>query len=64
VFGAFKSPQLKVATKVPIRSIEARSGISFGHLAGFDQLAGDEEGFGGAGHWPPLQALEQIRFVR
>ena len=60
VFGAFTSPQLHVATQVPIRSIEARSGISFGKLAGFDPLAGEEEGIAGAG---PLLTLEQIRFV-
>jgi endonuclease G len=60
VFGAFTSPQLHVATQVPIRSIEARSGISFGKLAGFDPLAGEEETVAAAG---PLLALEQIRFV-
>jgi endonuclease G len=58
VFGAFTSPQLQVATQVPIRTIESRSGISFGRLAGFDPLAGGEEAVPGA-----LMALEQIRFV-
>ncbi len=60
VFGAFTSPQLHVATQVPIRSIEARGGISFGKLAGFDPLAGEEESVAAAG---PLMVLEQIRFV-
>jgi len=60
VFGAFTSPQLHVATQVPIRSIEARSGISFGKLVGLDPLAGEEESVAAAG---PLLALEQIRFV-
>ena len=45
VFGAFTSPQLKIATQVSIRSIEARSGISFGRLASVDPLAGSEEGW-------------------
>ena len=43
MFGAFTSPQLGIATQVPIRSIEARSGISFGKLAAVDPLAGEEE---------------------
>ena len=34
VFGAFTSPQLGIATQVPIRSIEERAGIRFGRLAG------------------------------
>lgn len=63
VFGAFTSPQLSVAAQVPIRAIEARSGISFGRLASADPLAGSEEGLGD-GARTPLQALEQIRFVR
>ena len=62
VFGAFTSPQLGVATQVSIRSIEARSGVSFGGLASVDPLAGESEGLGGPGM--PLMALEQIRFVR
>ena len=64
MFGAFTSPQLGIATQVPIRSIEARSGISFGKLASVDPLAGEEEGVFDAGSRPPLLALEQIRFVR
>jgi endonuclease G, mitochondrial len=64
VFGAFTSPQLKVATQVSIRSIEVRSGISFGRLASVDPLAGSDEGLAGAEPRPPLEALEQIRFVR
>jgi len=63
VFGAFTSPQLKIATQVSIRSIEARSGISFGRLASVDPLGGSEEGLGGGGSRAPLEALEQIRFV-
>lgn len=62
VFGAFTSPQLHVATQVPIRSIERRSGLSFGKLASVDPLAGSEEGLGD-GPRVPLQAFEQIRFV-
>ncbi len=64
VFGAFTSPQLNVATQVPIRAIEARCGISFGRLASVDPLAGSEEGLGDGGARTPLQVLEQIRFVR
>ena len=63
VFGAFTSPQLQVATQVPIRSIESRAGVSFGTLTDLDPLAGDEESFGDGGVRLPLQALEQIRFV-
>jgi len=62
VFGQFVSPQLRVATQVSIRSIEARSGISFGRLASVDPLAGGEEGVG-EGSKITLEALEQIRFV-
>jgi endonuclease G len=64
VFGAFTSPQLKVATQVSIRSIEARSGISFGKLASVDPLAGTEEAIANDGPRAPLQSLEQIVFVR
>ena len=60
MFGAFTSPQLNVATQVPIRSIEARAGIAFGELASVDPLADGEE----AVVLGPLQSLEQIRFVR
>jgi endonuclease G len=63
VFGAFTSPQLQVATQVSIRSIEARSGISFGSLASADPLAGSDEGLGDDQPRAALQALEQIRFV-
>jgi endonuclease G len=62
VFGAFTSPQLQVATQIPIRSIEARAGLSFGHLASVDPLASTEESLEDAVR-APLQALEQIRFV-
>ena len=64
VFGVFTSPQLGTATQVPIRSIEAKSGIHFGELASVDPLAGDEEGVSDAGPRTPLLALEQIQFVR
>jgi endonuclease G len=64
VYGVFTSPQLGTATQVPIRSIEAKSGIHFGKLASVDPLAGDEEGVSDAGPRAPLLALEQIRFVR
>jgi endonuclease G, mitochondrial len=63
VFGVFTSPQLGIATQLPIRSIEARSGISFGNLAAIDPLAGEEEGLTGVAPML-LLAPEQIRFVR
>ena len=63
VFGAFTSPQLGIATQLPIRSIEARSGISFGKLAAIDPLAGEEESLTGIAPMP-LISLEQIRFVQ
>lgn len=62
VFGAFTSPQLHVATQVSIRSIENKSGLTFGRLAAVDPLGGDEEGFADDRARPPLAALEQIRF--
>jgi endonuclease G len=62
VFGAFTSPQLSVATQVPIRSIETKSGINFGRLASVDPLARTTEAL--AGDAPaPLVSLEQIRFL-
>jgi endonuclease G len=60
VFGTFTSPQLHVATQVPIASIETLSGLSFGDLASVDPLADGDE----AVSTGPLQTLEQIRFVR
>jgi len=60
VFGAFTSPQLNIATQVSIRSIEARSGISFGKLSRFDPLGGEEESVAGGAS---LMMFEQIRFV-
>ena len=63
VFGSFTSPQLGIATQVPIRLIEERSGIKFGNLASVDPLANDEESMGG-GLRSPLLALEQIMFLR
>jgi endonuclease G, mitochondrial len=64
VFGAFTSPQRNVATQVSIRSIEARSGISFGRLASIDPLAGRDEGLDDGPTGVLLEALEQIRFFR
>jgi endonuclease G, mitochondrial len=64
VFGAFTSPQLGVAAQVPIRSIEAKSGISFGNLAEADPLAIGEEGIESlAAPRTPILGLEQIRFA-
>src|SRR5262249_13835874 len=62
VFGAFQSPQLHVATQVPIASIERRAGLSFGRLASIDPLAGEDEAVDGAAP-VPLQSFEEIRFV-
>jgi endonuclease G len=64
VFGQFVSPHMGVATQVSIRSIEQRSGIRFGDLAGVDPLAGDEESVGAGGRPLPLGRLEHIRFTR
>ena len=64
MFGAFTSPQLRSATQVSIRSIEARSGISFGKLASVDPLAGGDEGVWEDEPRAPLASLEQIVFVR
>jgi endonuclease G, mitochondrial len=64
VFGAFTSPQLGVAAQVSIRSIEAKSGISFGNLAEADPLAVGEEGIESlAAPRTPILGLEQIRFA-
>jgi DNA/RNA endonuclease G (NUC1) len=46
VFGTFTSPQLHVATQVPIASIETLSGLSFGDLASVDPLADGDEAVG------------------
>jgi endonuclease G len=64
VFGAFTSPQLGTATQVSIRSIEKRSGISFGKLGSVDPLAGGDEGVWEDVPRAPLASLEQIVFVR
>ena len=64
VFGAFQSPQLNIATQVPIASIERRAGLSFGDLAALDPLADEDEAVGGDGAPLALQTLEEIRFVR
>ena len=63
VFGPLTSSHLNVAVQVPIRSIEARSGLRFGRLAVVDPLAEAEEAIGEAAR-VPLVSLEQIRFVR
>ncbi|MFP3604671.1 DNA/RNA non-specific endonuclease [Paraburkholderia sp. SIMBA_053] len=64
VFGAFTSPQLGIATQVPIRAIERRSGIGFGPLAGIDPLVAADESFAAEEARPaPLEALSQIRFL-
>ncbi|MBZ9683344.1 DNA/RNA non-specific endonuclease [Mesorhizobium sp. CO1-1-2] len=62
VYGEFDSPQLSVATQVPIAAIAERAGIDFGRLVDVDPLAGRHEE--GVGATAPLQALEQIRFLR
>ncbi len=63
VFGALTSSHLNVAMQVPIRSIEAKSGLRFGRLAEVDPLAEAEEAIGEEAR-VPLISLEQIRFVR
>ena len=63
VFGQFSSPQLGVATQVSIRSIEARSGISFGDLAEADPLNAGEESLAPGGVPRPLESQEHIRFT-
>jgi len=63
VFGALRSRQLNVVAQVPIRSIEARSGLRFGNLSAFDPLTGDGEGTAEFSSWSPLQTFEQIRFL-
>jgi endonuclease G len=64
VFGGFTSPQLNIATQVPIHAIARRSGLSFGGLADADPLAAEEEGVDDGGARAPLLSLEQIRFFR
>ena len=59
VFGDFVSPQLNISTQVPIATIEARAGLSFGGLAAADPLS--REGVGGP--LGPLLFPEQIRFL-
>ena len=63
VFGALTSSHLNVAMQVPIRSIEAKSGLRFGRLVEVDPLAEDQESIGEEAR-VPLVSLEQIRFVR
>jgi hypothetical protein len=59
VFGNYVSPQLSLATQVPIRTIEIRSGIDFGNLASHDPMS--LEGVITAPG--PLLAFDEIRFV-
>ena len=59
VFGDFVSPHLNISTQVPISTIEARAGISFGGLADVDPLS--TEGVGEP--TGPLLFPEQIRFI-
>ena len=61
VFGAFTSTRLNVAAQVPIRQIEAKSGINFGLLKDSDPLATISETISAAQH--PLQSRSQIRFT-
>jgi endonuclease G len=60
VFGGYVSPQTGVSTQVPISSIEARAGISFGGLAQHDPLGGTSEAAFAPGG--PLELFDQIRF--
>ena len=63
VFGAFESTRLKVAAQVPIRWIEARTGISFGALRDVDPFASNEEGVEDD-DGPLLQTLDDVQFLR
>lgn len=61
VFGQFVSRHTSLATQVPIKAIELRSGIDFGALANVDPLAREhEESVGGPA---PLTSSDDIRFV-
>jgi endonuclease G len=62
VFGDYVAPQTSRSTQTSIRSIELRSGMSFGALAAADPLAGEHEAIAGEGAFE-LEQLEQIRFV-
>lgn len=63
VFGPFQSPQLGIATQVPIASIERKSGLSFGNLSDLDPLNAEDEAVNEESRAAPLQTLEQIRFI-
>ena len=63
VYGQFFSRHLNGATQVPIRRIEARSGLDFGKLASVDPRANDEEGVDRESQTLPLLSFQQIRFV-
>jgi endonuclease G len=62
VFGAFDSRQLGVATQVTIKSIERRSGLTFGPLVDLDPLVNEDEAVEMEGPRAALSRLEQIRF--
>lgn len=62
VFGPLTSSHLNVAMQVPIRSIEARSGLGFGRLVEVDPLAEAREAMGEEAR-VPLLGVGQIRFV-
>ena len=64
VFGQFVSPQLGVATQVPLAQIARRSGISFGNLPEHDPLDGAGEVSEASGALRPLLTVEDIRFAR
>ena len=59
VFGDFVSNYVNRSVQVSIASIERRSGLKFGRLAGIDPLASDEEAIAAPRR---LDRLEQIRF--
>ncbi|WP_242122129.1 DNA/RNA non-specific endonuclease [Sphingomonas lacusdianchii] len=63
VFGQFVSPQLGIATQVPIAAITRRSGLSFEPLATHDPLSPEQELTEGAAVGRRLMATNQIRFI-
>lgn len=62
VFGQFRSPQLGITTQTALTTIEARAGLSFGDLVGFDPLSRGHEAIS-AETDTLLEILEQVRFV-
>jgi len=61
VFGPFNSSHVNQTIQVPIRTIEEKTGISFGILVDVDPLDAEDETIEAIR--APLQRLEQIRFV-